>query len=102
MRRMLNGAGFFFLAVIGMQPGTLVSSRSELLALDASQTKDAKVDVKVVKYDGLKETVTGFKGKSGRSFRAKLKIEQADDGKWRVDFDEDWAKPAEPAVPKAA
>jgi DNA topoisomerase-3 len=35
--------------------------------------------------------VTGFKGKSGRSFRAKLKIEQADEGKWRVDFDEDWA-----------
>jgi DNA topoisomerase-3 len=35
--------------------------------------------------------VTGFKGRSGRSFRAKLKIEQADEGKWRVDFDEDWA-----------
>jgi len=63
MRRMLNGAGFLFLTVIGMQPGTLVSSRSELLAQDASQPKDAKVDVQVVKYDGLKETVTGFKGK---------------------------------------
>ena len=61
MRRMLNGAGFLFLAIIGMQPG--VSSRSELLAQKPSQTKDAKVDVKVVKYDGLKETVTGFKGK---------------------------------------
>jgi hypothetical protein len=57
---MLNGAGFLFLTVIGMQPGTLVSSRSELLAQDASQ---AKVELKVVKYDGLKETVTGFKGK---------------------------------------
>ena len=63
MRRILNGVGFLFLAVIGMQPGTLVSSRSELLAQDASQPKDAKVDVKIVKYDGLKETVTGFKGK---------------------------------------
>ena len=35
--------------------------------------------------------VTGFKGRSGRSFRAKLKIVPADEGKWRVDFDEEWA-----------
>jgi DNA topoisomerase III len=36
--------------------------------------------------------VTGFRGRSGRTFRAKLKLEQDDEGKWRVDFDEDWAK----------
>jgi DNA topoisomerase III len=36
--------------------------------------------------------VTGFRSRSGRTFRAKLKLEQAEDGKWRVDFDEDWAK----------
>jgi DNA topoisomerase III len=36
--------------------------------------------------------VTGFRGRSGRTFRAKLKLEQAEDGKWRVDFDEDWAR----------
>ncbi len=35
--------------------------------------------------------VTGFKGRSGRSFKAKLKIEKTSEGKWRVDFDEDWA-----------
>jgi DNA topoisomerase-3 len=35
--------------------------------------------------------VTGFKGRSGRSFRAKLKIVPADEGKWRVEFDEEWA-----------
>ena len=28
--------------------------------------------------------VTGFKGRSGRSFRAKLKLVHADEGKWRV------------------
>jgi DNA topoisomerase III len=38
------------------------------------------------------KAVTGFRGRSGRTFRAKLKLEQDDDGKWRVDFDEDWAK----------
>jgi DNA topoisomerase-3 len=36
--------------------------------------------------------VTGFRGRSGRTFRAKLKLEQGDDGKWRVEFDEDWAR----------
>jgi DNA topoisomerase-3 len=36
--------------------------------------------------------VTGFRGRSGRTFRAKLRLEQQDEGKWRVEFDEDWAK----------
>jgi DNA topoisomerase-3 len=36
--------------------------------------------------------VTGFKGRSGRSFRARLALVQSDDGKWRVEFDEPWAK----------
>src|SRR5438067_9565808 len=36
--------------------------------------------------------VTGFKGRSGRPFRAKLKLEQNEEGKWRVEFDEDWAR----------
>ncbi|MDQ3648076.1 MAG: DNA topoisomerase, partial [Actinomycetota bacterium] len=35
--------------------------------------------------------VTGFKGRSGRSFRAKLKLERNEEGKWRVEFDEEWA-----------
>jgi DNA topoisomerase-3 len=36
--------------------------------------------------------VTGFKGRSGRTFRAKLALVQSDDGKWRVEFDEPWAQ----------
>jgi DNA topoisomerase-3 len=43
--------------------------------------------------------VPGFKGRSGRTFRAKLKLEQNDEGKWRVDFDEEWAKEPPPEVP---
>ena len=38
------------------------------------------------------KAVTGFRGRSGRTFRAKLKLEQVEDGKWRVEFDEEWAK----------
>ncbi len=36
--------------------------------------------------------VTGFKGRSGRSFRAKLALQQSPEGKWRVEFDEPWAQ----------
>jgi DNA topoisomerase-3 len=36
--------------------------------------------------------VTGFRGRSGRSFRARLALVQSDEGKWRVDFDEPWAR----------
>jgi DNA topoisomerase-3 len=36
--------------------------------------------------------VTGFKGRSGKSFRARLALMQTEDGKWRVEFDEPWAR----------
>jgi len=36
--------------------------------------------------------VTGFRGRSGRSFRARLALSQTPEGKWRVDFDEPWAR----------
>ena len=35
--------------------------------------------------------VTGFRGRTGRSFSAKLKLAQNEEGKWRVEFDEEWA-----------
>jgi DNA topoisomerase-3 len=38
------------------------------------------------------KAITGFRGRSGRTFRAKLKLERTEEGKWRVDFDEEWAK----------
>jgi DNA topoisomerase-3 len=41
--------------------------------------------------------VTGFRGRSGRSFRAKLRVEQNEEGKWRVEFDEDWARGGTPS-----
>jgi DNA topoisomerase-3 len=50
--------------------------------------------------------VTGFKGRSGKSFRARLALQQSEDGKWRVEFDEPWAregaKPPEGEDPSAA
>ncbi len=36
--------------------------------------------------------VTGFKSRAGRNFHAKLALVQNEEGKWRVEFDEPWAK----------
>ncbi len=43
--------------------------------------------------------VTGFKGRSGRSFRAKLALQQSEEGKWRVEFDEAWAREGGASAP---
>jgi DNA topoisomerase III len=40
--------------------------------------------------------VAGFRGRSGRQFSAKLKLVQNEEGKWRVDFDEEWANQPRP------
>ena len=43
--------------------------------------------------------VTGFRSRAGRTFRAKLKLVQNEEGKWRVEFDEEWAtRPKEEAT----
>ncbi len=42
--------------------------------------------------------VTGFRGRSGRTFRAKLRLEQGEDSKWRVEFDEEWANQPQEAI----
>jgi DNA topoisomerase-3 len=54
----------------------------------------------LIKTGRTEKQVTGFKGRSGKSFRAKLALQQSEDGKWRVEFDELWAK--EGATPPAA
>ena len=56
-----------------------------LRGVDASAARTRRVG-------RTEKPVTGFRGRSGRTFRAKLKLEQTDEGKWRVEFDEDWAK----------
>jgi DNA topoisomerase-3 len=38
------------------------------------------------------KAVAGFKARSGRSFRAHLALSQDEEGKWRVEFNEAWAK----------
>ena len=45
--------------------------------------------------------VPGFRGRSGRNFQAKLKLVQNEDGKWRVEFDEEWATAQPPPEPES-
>ena len=46
----------------------------------------------LIRTGRTEKPVTGFKGRSGKSFRARLALQQTEDGKWRVEFDEPWAK----------
>jgi DNA topoisomerase-3 len=46
----------------------------------------------LIRHGYTERAVTGFRGRSGRSFRAHLALAQTDEGRWRVEFDELWAR----------
>ncbi|MFZ1155777.1 MAG: DNA topoisomerase 3 [Solirubrobacteraceae bacterium] len=46
----------------------------------------------LIRSGNTSKAVTGFKARSGRSFRAHLALSQDEEGKWRVEFNEAWAK----------
>jgi DNA topoisomerase-3 len=58
----------------------------------AGKTLPPAVARELIARGRTEKAVTGFKGRSGRSFRAKLALMQTEDGKWRVEFDEPWAR----------
>jgi DNA topoisomerase-3 len=62
----------------------------------AGKVLPVSVAKELIEKGRTEKQVTGFRGRSGRTFRAKLKLHQDDEGKWRVDFDEDWATGAPP------
>jgi len=58
----------------------------------AGKTLPVQIARELIKTGYTERVVTGFRGRSGRSFRAHLALSQTDEGKWRVEFDEEWAK----------
>ena len=58
----------------------------------AGKTLPAAVARELISTGRTARAVTGFKGRTGKSFRARLALQQAEDGKWRVEFDEPWAR----------
>src|SRR5215208_2142106 len=71
----------------------------------AGKTLPIAVARELISTGRTERAVAGFKGRSGRSFRARLALMQSEDGKWRVEFDEPWAregaKPPEGEEPAA-
>ncbi|HEY1592999.1 MAG TPA: DNA topoisomerase 3 [Solirubrobacteraceae bacterium] len=71
----------------------------------AGKSLPVSVARELIKTGRTEKAVSGFKGRSGRSFRARLALQQGEDGKWRVEFDEPWAKegakPPEQEAPDA-
>jgi len=58
----------------------------------AGKTLTAATVRELIRTGRTERAVTGFRGRSGRSFRARLALEQTDEGRWRVEFDEPWAR----------
>lgn len=69
----------------------------------AGKTLTAKIVRELIRYSRTSQQVTGFRGRSGRPFRARLALVQNDEGRWRTEFDEPWAKEGErpPATDEA-
>jgi DNA topoisomerase-3 len=58
----------------------------------AGKTLPLAVARELIRTGYTARPVSGFKGRSGRSFRSHLALQQTPDGKWRVEFNEAWAK----------
>jgi len=58
----------------------------------AGKTLTAAVVRELIRTGRTERPVTGFRSRAGRSFRARLALEQTDEGRWRVEFDEPWAR----------
>jgi DNA topoisomerase-3 len=70
----------------------------------AGKTLPGAVARELISKGRTEKPVTGFKGRSGRSFRSRLALMQSEEGKWRVEFDEPWAREGAkpPEVPAEA
>jgi DNA topoisomerase-3 len=58
----------------------------------AGKNLPGAVAKELIQTGRTEKPVTGFKGRSGKSFRARLALQQSEEGKWRVEFDEPWAR----------
>ena len=58
----------------------------------ASKQLPVSVARELIKTGRTEKPVSGFRGRSGRNFRARLALTQDEEGRWRVEFDEPWAK----------
>ena len=58
----------------------------------AGKTINVSLAKELIKTGRTERPVTGFKSRAGKSFRSRLALMQTEEGRWRVEFDEPWAK----------
>ena len=58
----------------------------------AGKTLPVQVARELIRQGYTERAVTGFRSRNGRSFRAHLALSQTEEGRWRVEFDELWAR----------
>ena len=69
--------------------------------LKAGKTFNATIVRELIRTGRTEKQVTGFRSRAGKTFRARLALLQNDEGRWRVEFDEPWAKEgAKPPSPE--
>ncbi len=58
----------------------------------AGKNLNTAIARELIKTGRTERPVTGFKSRAGKSFRSRLALMQTEEGRWRVEFDEPWAK----------
>jgi DNA topoisomerase-3 len=58
----------------------------------AGKMMNVSLAKELIKSGRTERPVTGFKSRAGKSFRSRLALMQTEEGRWRVEFDEPWAK----------
>lgn len=58
----------------------------------AGKTLPVAVARELIRTGRTERPVTGFRSRAGRSFRSRLALQQTPEGRWRVEFDEPWAR----------
>jgi DNA topoisomerase-3 len=58
----------------------------------AGKTMAVSLAKELIKTGRTERPVTGFKSRAGKNFRSRLALVQTEEGRWRVEFDEPWAK----------
>lgn len=58
----------------------------------AGKTLSGAIARELIRTGRTEKPVTGFRSRAGRSFRSRLALMQTPEGRWRVEFDEPWAR----------
>jgi DNA topoisomerase-3 len=58
----------------------------------AGKTLSGAIARELIRTGRTDRPITGFRSRAGRSFRSRLALMQTPEGRWRVEFDEPWAR----------